>query len=66
MRAPWKEASAGQSTKALVEIVDMYVTLAELAGLPHPRTQGQHLNGTSLVPIFDDPSVREIAHECDV
>lgn len=45
-----------QSTKAFAEAVDLYPTIAELAGLPDPATQGQHLNGTSLVPVFEDPS----------
>ena len=45
-----------QSTKAFAEAVDLYPTIAELAGLPDPATQGQQLNGTSLAPVFDDPS----------
>ena len=48
--APGMKA-AGQSSKALVEFVDIYPTLAEVAGLPLPR----HLEGTSFKPLLDDP-----------
>jgi len=48
--APGMKA-AGQSSKALVEFVDIYPTLADVAGLPLPR----HLEGTSFKPLLDDP-----------
>ena len=41
----------GNSTKALVERVDMYPTLCELAGVPLP----EHLEGHSFVPLLDKP-----------
>lgn len=43
---------AGQSTQAVVETIDLYPTLCDLAGLPRP---GSFLDGTSLQPILDDP-----------
>jgi len=41
----------GKSSKALVELLDMYPTLCELAGLPVPR----HVEGRSFAPLMDDP-----------
>ena len=43
--------SPGQHSRALVEFVDIYPTLSELAGLPLPK----HLEGSSFKPLLDDP-----------
>ncbi len=48
--APGQKAS-GRHTKALVEFVDIYPSLCELAGLPLPS----HVEGTSFAPLLDAP-----------
>ena len=51
VRAPGK-AGNGKTSPALVELVDMYPTLAEMAGLP----VGESLEGTSFAPLLEDPA----------
>lgn len=43
----------GRKTKALVEFVDIYPSLCELAGLPQP----EHLQGDSFVPLLSEPDL---------
>jgi iduronate 2-sulfatase len=54
-------AKAGAATKQLGETVDIYPTLAELAGLPKPAGP-QPMDGVSLVPVLRDPSARVRDH----
>jgi len=40
-----------QQSSGLVEFIDIYPTLCELAGIPLP----EHLHGSSLVPLLEEP-----------
>lgn len=50
VRVPGRSGN-GSSSKALVELVDLYPTLAELCGLP----LSPMLEGSSLAPLLDNP-----------
>jgi len=55
-----KMKQAGRPTQSIAELIDIYPTLAELANLTPP----QNLEGTSLLPILQDPtaSVKHAAY----
>ena len=61
VRAPHAEAN-GDICSSLVELVDVYPTLCELAGVPQP----EHLEGTSLAPMLEDvgaPGTEAVFHQ---
>ena len=49
-----KMKQRGKGTDALVELVDLYPTLCDLAGLSSPM----HLAGKSLLPLLGNPDVK--------
>ena len=62
IRAPAIPASIGKRTRAFAELVDMFPTLVELAGLQLPAPNATRaddpdadLSGVSLVPVLRDP-----------
>jgi iduronate 2-sulfatase len=48
--APWMTENAGKKCSRLVELVDIYSTLADLCGLPEAETEG-----LSMTPLLCDP-----------
>lgn len=54
LRVPWLQGSAGGTSRAMVELVDVYPTLAELAGLSLGE---EALEGASLVPLLTTTTV---------
>lgn len=54
MRAPFITASVGKKTEFFAELIDMFPTLAELAGTPAPSDK---VDGVSLAPVFADPTI---------
>ena len=58
-------AKPGGTTRQLAETVDVFPTLAQLAGLPVPKGP-QPIDGLSLVPVLRDPAatLRDHAYHC--
>ena len=57
-RAPWIAASVGASSRALVELVDIYPTVLDLLGVPLPTGDSVPVDGTSLRPLLEDPKAK--------
>ena len=47
---PWLKEQHGRGTQKITELIDLYPTLADLAGIPAP----DNLQGTSLTPLLAD------------
>jgi arylsulfatase A-like enzyme len=55
IRAPWHAASIGVKSPLLVEAVDLFATLADVAGLPAPPAT-EKLEGRSFAAVFETPT----------
>ncbi|MGI9473644.1 MAG: sulfatase [Rubripirellula sp.] len=49
---PWMNDEHGKATSKITELIDLYPTLADLAGLKTP----QGLQGSSMMPLLSDPA----------
>ncbi|MCM8532509.1 MAG: sulfatase-like hydrolase/transferase, partial [Lentisphaeraceae bacterium] len=52
VRVPWLKNQHGKQTQKITELIDLYPTLADLAGLKAPKT----LQGSSLQTLLKDPN----------
>jgi len=55
LSVPWISGSHGTASKHLTELVDLYPTIARLAGLTPPT----NLQGQSLLPILKDSATKD-------
>lgn len=59
LSVPWMSETHGEATSKLTELVDVYPTIAELAGLTPPG----NLQGQSLVSLLENPSAENWSKE---
>ena len=58
VRAPWIKQSVGLRAPNLAELVDLFPTISDLAGLKLPGgAGGARLGGVSLAPVMTQPDV---------
>jgi len=57
IHVPWLPQSHGQRSAAPTELIDVFPTLAELAGLGQPVNDAFALEGVSLTPVLKDPTL---------
>jgi len=55
VRVPWLEKSQGKQTSAIVELVDLFPSIADLANNPAPASYG--LEGASFAALLQDPAI---------
>ena len=55
LSVPWMSDSHGTASSHITELIDLYPTIASLAGLKPPS----NLHGQSLVPLLENPSSKE-------
>ena len=62
VRVPWLPNSHGKRTSAIVEHIDMYPSLAELAGVPVNR-KDESIDGISWAGLLHDPASKNGYHK---
>ena len=58
IHVPWLTASHGQHTAGLTELIDSFPTLCDIMGLPQPSQEAFPLEGVSLRPLLEDPTLK--------
>ena len=55
IHVPWLEQSHGRRTSAPTELIDVFPTLCDLAGIGQPSSDAYPLEGVSVVPALENP-----------
>ena len=58
VRDPAARRGAGKRSDMLVELVDLYKSIIDLANLPFEKNLYNHLEGKSVRPLVEDPDSR--------